>query len=323
MDMDNNTASRKAFRAALVATVAGLLAAALSMAGCAPTPTAAPAPSVPTAGQSLAGLPGGLAGGLSFSKPSDMFSVVDAPRMDAGSLFTGEVITGDRTDPTASVQVYDSPGGAPMAWLAPSQTVPVIAHATGSAPAGVGAPSAGWTRIMLPSRRSLPSQTPADLLPYINQGTGWVWDADVKITRGNTHVFVNKSAGNVTVGTLDNAWHKTFPAVIGANVPAGPTFIAARVSPQAPCGDLAMSFLSAQGTNADGLSGQVVNPTAIAGPSDACVSSGGAAMAEAMPNMVRLSPADAKELETHIAPGTPVDVISTDTTPDGTPKAGR
>jgi len=242
--------------------------------------------------------------------------------MDAGSIFTGQILTGARAgaDPTISVQVYDAPGGAPLTWLDHSMALPVVGHATGNAPSGVHATTGGWTRIMLPSRRSLPSKTPADLLPYINQGTGWVWDADVATTTIDTRILVNKMEGSVTLFALDNAWHETFPAVIGANVPVGPTFIASPVYPPAPCGDLSLTLMAAQGTNADVLPRQdeAVNPTAIAGPSDHCIAEGGKDLTDALSNMVRLTPADAKELDSLIVPGTPIDVVSADMAPDGT-----
>ncbi|MGO4856276.1 hypothetical protein [Arthrobacter sp. 2MCAF14] len=313
--MRNDRTIRQAARAAFPLTILGI-AAALTMSGCAPALTAAPASNAPAAaGQDLTGLQGGNAG----TSASNLLSVVNAPRMDGGSVFTGQIVHDGSPDPTVSVQVYDAPGGAPLAWLDHSQSLPVIAHATGNAPKGVSATTGGWTRIMLPSRRSLPSQTPAGLLPYINQGTGWVWDADVAVAgAANTRVIVNKTAGTVTVGSVDNTSHKSFPAVIGTNVPVGPTFIASPAYPPAPCGDLSLTLMAAQGTNADSLPRQTVNPTAIAGPSEHCLAEGGMDLTDALPNMVRLSPADARELESRIVPGTPVDVISADAAPDGT-----
>jgi len=318
MNMRNDRSTRKAVHTPFPLTILGI-AAVLTMTGCAPAPGAAPASSAPaSASQDLTGLPG-VSGGTSAS---DLFSVVYAPRMDADAVFTGQIVHSASADPTISVQVYDAPGGAPLTWLDHSMALPVNGHATGNAPSGVHAATGGWTRIMLPSRRSLPSQTPAGLLPYINQGTGWVWDADVATSgAANTRVFVDKAAGSVTIGSVDNAWHKSFPAVIGTNVPVGPTFIASPVYPPAPCGDLSLTLMAAQGTNADSLPGQSVNPTAIAGPSEHCLADGGKDLTDALPNMVRLSPADAQELESHVVPGTPVDVVSADAAPYGTPNS--
>lgn len=313
--MRNPWISRKGPRPALPLSVLGL-AAALVLAGCAPAPGSATAVTspAPTASQP--------APSPVITAASDMFSTLNAPRMDASADFTGQIVTSASADPEASLPVYDAPGGAQLAWLASDQSLPVVGHAVGKSPSGVhNVTSGGWTRVMLPSRRSLPSQTAEQNRPFINQGTGWVWDADVTTSASNTHIFVNASARNVTVGSLDGTWSKTFPAEIGANVPVGPTFLATGAAPETPCGDVALTFLSAQGTSADSLSGQSVNPTAIAGLSDDCVTATGGSMAAALPNMVRLTPDDAQEFATYAVAGTPVDVISADYAPDGTPNA--
>ncbi|MEW1813023.1 hypothetical protein AB0284_20265 [Pseudarthrobacter phenanthrenivorans] len=250
-----------------------------------------------------------------FSVPvlpaSDMFSVLQAPLMDGAAHFTGETASIANRDYDFT-ELFDAPAGKSIGSLDRDQVVPVVGRATAPAPAGVeilhGQVRGEWIRVMLPSRVSLPSTADDQLRPHINEGTAWVWGGDVKVNASKTHIYVDKAGGTVTVGNLGGDRIASFPASIGASVPLGPTFIATGSMPTSACSGGPVKFLSAQGTNADGLQGQSVNPTAFMGPGEDCFTGAGD-LTSVLPNMIRLSPADEAELAKYAAPGTPIDVI--------------
>lgn len=310
--MNNTLTTRKAPAAAAV-----MVFAALALVGCGSPATtqgdAAPAPAaVDTA--PVAAAPADPP----FSKPvlpmADMFSTIQAPLMDNSAHFTGEVVSPASTSGDF-VELFDKPGGSLIGGLSAGQTVPVVKHAVAPGPEGSGAPygtppTGGWLRVILPSRVSLPSTADAELRPHINEGTAWVWARDVKAVASKTHVFIDKATQRVTVGSVTGALYASFPASIGANVPTGPTFVATSSASESTCSGGPSILVSAQGTNADGFQGQSVNPVFIMGLGDDCFS-GPTGMTSALPNVIRMSPADSKQLAMFAAaPGTPIDIIA-------------
>lgn len=301
------------------AAVAAIVLASLALAGCGSSSSSAvavaPASTSATSGPGTA-YPGGDGPLLPYA---DLFSVINAPLMDKSAHFTGE--TAKLDDPRYTMAVfYDKPGGNAIGALPGDLPVPVVDHVVAPAPEGAGAPNgqapAGeWLRVMLPSRVALPSEASADLRPHLNEGTAWIWAKDVVVTNPKTHIVVDKSSRTVTVSAVDgtpNADGKvsvTFPAEIGADVPDGPTFMAAHYRSESTCGGGPMLPLSAQATNADGVAGQTVNPTAFMGPGEDCFKPGANDLTPVLPRVIRLSPADDANLAKYAAPGTPVDVI--------------
>ncbi|HEX9228517.1 MAG TPA: L,D-transpeptidase, partial [Arthrobacter sp.] len=251
---------------------------------------------------------------------SDMFSVIHAPLMDSSAHFTGEVATLADTR-TESAAFYDRPEGELLGALPAAQVVPVVGRMNAATPAwaaaaGWKAPTGEWIRVMLPSRVALPSSAPESLRPRINEGTAWIWAGDMKISDQKARITVDKAARTVTVTAVDGSANSNgdvaviFPAIVGDNVPTGPTFMAQHSAADSGCSGGPFLPLSAQGTNADHLDGQRVNPIAFMGPGDDCFEVGPRDLTPVLPNVIRLSPADSTELARYAVPGTPVDVIA-------------
>lgn len=284
-------------------SVAAAVTTAFVLAGCAQapadvqpapenTPSATASPSAPAVAPPSAMEPPTL----------DYSTVTMTPAVDGGVAPTGSVAVAK----AAKVGVYDAAGGTLLGLLPATEPVPVVEHAP------------GWVRVLVPSRRVLPSQARAtggvivpdgNLRDFINRGTGWVLESDVTITTGLPRVFVNKADQRVEVIRADGRALAVYSANIGAGVPEGPTFVASGTGHSAGCGDAVPIKLSAQSETEDGYRGQAVSPLFIAGPSLSCNYSA-KDVADMTPRMIQLSPADATQLATLVQPGVQVDIVS-------------
>lgn len=278
-----------------------VIAAALLLSGCSQLPEG-PTASPDTTPQVTA--PAAITPGAAPVELQDLRyeTVAMTPVIDGDARPTGEV-----AQPGASkVTVFDAVDGNPLALLSPAESVPVIAH------------SPGWVRVMLPSRRLLPTQarpkggvTAPDrvLKQFVNRGTGWIKTSEVTIKTGLPRVFVSKDNNRLEVISAAGRPLAVYHANIGAGVPEGPTFISSGIGVAAGCGDAAPIKLSAQSETEDGYRGQPVSPVFIAGPSAEC-SYTAQDVADMKPRMIQLSPADATQLASFLQPGIEVDVVA-------------
>jgi hypothetical protein len=229
------------------------------------------------------------------------FTVAKTPVIDGAAAPTGEV-----AQPRSSkITVFDAVDGKTIAFLPSAESVPVVGHAP------------GWVRVMLPSRRVLPSQAKrtggvavpsGSLKESVNQGTGWIQQPDVTLTSDLPTVVVSRAAGAVYVVNHAGLRIASYPATIGGGVPYGPTYISPGSGVAAGCGDAPPVQLSAQSETSDSFRGQNVSPIFIGGPSPQCTYTA-EEIAENAPRMIQLTPADALDLAKLLRPGLLVDVI--------------
>lgn len=229
-------------------------------------------------------------------------TVVMTPSVDGFATATGEVARAS----VAKVAVHDAVHGNALGLLPATETVPIIQR------------THGWVRVMLPSRRALPTrahgrggQTSSKLQQSqpINGGTAWIWEADVVIETGLPRLLVDKTAGQVQAISAAGQLLALFPATIGQDVPSGPTYIAPGVG-VAGCSPAAPIKLSAQSETKDGYRGQPISPIWIDAPSPDCTYSAQDA-AEMAPRMIQLSLEDAIRLAALLKPGVHVDIVDT------------
>jgi hypothetical protein len=265
-----------------------VVAAALILTGCTQSPPAQMTYDTwPNASESAA--PTQEAAGTAGLPMSSYSTVVDAPLMDRNAASTGEVAK----PLTDSIAVHDSASGRPLALLSSAETVPVVGR------------SDGWVRVMLPSRRGLPGETP--LRATVNGSTGWVKEADVTIEKAEVRLRLSKAEQRIDVLTLKgDKVIASFPATIGSEVPFGPTYVAPGIG-TAECG-VAPVKLNFQSETTAGYRGQPVSPVFIFGPAPECnyTAQDGADMA---PRIIQLSPENTKEIAKLATPGTFMDVV--------------
>lgn len=287
------------FRAAVLTVAAILILSGCAQSPSVSSPASAPAPvpseTAPQEGPTVSS-PASALPTLGYS------AIVMTPVVDGSAAPTGEV-----AQPRApQAVVYNKANGAPLALLPSIESVPVV----GRVP--------GWVRVLLPSRRMLPSQSrptggvtaPRGTLGgMVNRGTGWIKVADLTITTGLPRVFVNKAQHRVDVVAADNTSLVAFAANIGAGVPEGPTFIGPGTGVASGCGDAAPIMLSAQSETEDGYRGQSISPIFIAGNTPAC-SYSPADFADMTPRMVQMSASDVEHLAPFLRPDIQVDIVS-------------
>ncbi len=269
-----------------------ILAAAVLLAGCAaPGPPAAEsATQLPAAAPSAAELPV-----LSY------FAVVMAPHIDGYAARTGQIAR-PRTE---KIAVFDAAGGKPLALLPAAESVPVVGRAE------------GWVRVMLPSRRILPSARPSGIAVIpgrdagyaVNGATGWVKESDVDVVKDMARIEINRGTHLMRLISHTGLAFESYPVTVGADVPNGPTYVSSGSGVAGGCVDTPPVQLTAQSETADGLRGQSVSPVFIAGPRAECDYSTGD-LADAARDAIRISAADAKSLAAFLLPGMEIDIIS-------------
>lgn len=229
------------------------------------------------------------------------FTVAMSPIIDGNAGSTGEV-----AQPLVSrITVFDAVDGNAIAFLPSAESVPVVGHAP------------GWVRVMLPSRRVLPSHATQEggvVIPggspkeFVNRGTGWIQSPEVTITQNLPLVAVSRADGRLYVVDHSGIRIASYPARIGDDVPYGPTYVSPGIGVPDGCGDAVPVTLSAQSETSDGFRGQSISPIFIGGPSPECAYTA-EDVAETAPRMIQLSPSDAMDLATFLRPGVLVDVI--------------
>lgn len=226
-------------------------------------------------------------------------TVVMTPLIDNAAQPTDETVR-----PAAQgTVVFDTVDGKALGILSSANVVPVIQR------------SPGWIRVMLPSRRMLPSvarageRTLSRYTPeqFVNRGTGWIREADAVIEKGAPRIYVSKETGQLDVFSADWQLLARYPANIGADVPVGPTYIAPGGG-VAACGKAKPIMLSAQSETKATYRGQSISPIFIDGPSPECTHSA-QDLADMTPRMIQLSPENAVSLAVFLKPGAYVQIV--------------
>lgn len=264
-----------------------VLAAAVLLAGC-----SAPAP---PAAESVAPPPAAELPVLNY------FTVVMSPLIDGNAARTGQIAR-----PSAEkITVFDAAGGKPLALLPSVESVPVVGRAD------------GWVRVMLPSRRMLPSAKPARTAvvsggaaeDFVNRGTGWVREADVNITKDMARIAISRADNRLYLVSPAGRRFASYPATIGADVPNGPTYVSPGNPVAGGCVDTPPVQLSTQSETTESYRGLAFSPIFIAGPRLQCNSTA-EEMADTVLRMVQISPEDAKSLASFLIAGMEVDIVS-------------
>ncbi|KRF03236.1 hypothetical protein ASH00_15740 [Arthrobacter sp. Soil782] len=216
---------------------------------------------------------------------SSYFTTVHTPLIDGAAAFTGEVAR-----PNGSITVHDNQG-YPIATVSSEEALPVIGR------------SVGWIRVMLPSRRALPGEG----VP-VNGGTGWISESGVVIEKVAVRFRISLDEQRLDVLTpAGDRVTESFPALIGSEVPLGPTFVAPGGG-VAECGTAPINLIAQSEVTAS-YRGQPVSPVFIAGPTPECGYTP-QEIADIAPRSIQLAPEHLDELAALTVPGTFVGVVS-------------